>query len=76
MKRWLNRPAIFPPVLGTKLNNMPGIFNIRPSGEIRREIKTRITIDMSNNEKMTESGAIEFTKKKLKEKYDQSNKVK
>jgi len=55
---------------------MPGIFNIRPSGEIRREIKTRITIDMSNNEKMTESGAIEFTKKKLKEKYDQSNKVK
>jgi len=30
---------------------MPGIFNIKPSGEKPREIKTKTTVDFSKGEK-------------------------
>ena len=48
-------------------NNMPGIFNLKPSGEPRREIKTKTTIDFSNKQKIPQLEALRQKIKKEKE---------
>jgi len=48
-------------------NNMPGIFNLKPSGEKRREIKTKTTIDFSNKQKIPQLEALRQKIKKEKE---------
>jgi len=46
---------------------MPGIFNLKPSGEPRREIKTKTTIDFSNKQKIPQLEALRQKIKKEKE---------
>jgi len=46
---------------------MPGIFNLKPSGEKRREIKTKTTIDFSNKQKIPQLEALRQKIKKEKE---------